>query len=1068
MPGCGAVVFLSDDNGLSWYCCGGVEKSEAGRFTYDGRKFRTFFLTSVYDREGKNWVKEDKKVSLDHRLFQGYGVKALSMKEFDVRGNGTEFQMLDPEKFLSKTDGYCVTGSLPVVDSAFMLSRPLVQFNSPTDQLAAFVMRYREEFARLPAAQQVHRVFVPIDAPSLSAAGAKWRQDQPAGAGGKRKQLATAPPSSAAVVQALPAPVPPSDRQARDAAEQYSEATDYDNGAVPYRAGPQHRSRGGAGAFDDEECEGQDGEGGGWDGEGGGEEGEGGGEEEEGGGEGDDGNEGDAEGEDDGMDEERDDVGEEVEDNRSSQFHRRHQNESRGRCEDDACCAGDAVDAGGQPAASRGISQSYDHAMRQGDEPGSRGKRKRGEASTSPASRTKQARADAVNEARGALMASQEAWAPRKTGGGGRSGSRGGSRNGGRKGSQRSRAPELRDSGDEGEGVGPRMPEDIEELVQHATPVDTTRCFFLEYDEQGFARQDVQVVNVDVNRIKPIPRGKILFNQRSLFENIVRGIESAIESSISADPGVWDRLELVLTPVDPNVIVGGQGRRIMLDEFFQRDCAEFDSYAVCGQHTAEAMKRLVGKDSLAVKVYGLRTYAKVRVDFFDDDHTCGYFNVSLFDNTRENRAMMLSFQDAVRDMRQWQTTLLPVCMRSKEVMAAPVDIIAAAQKMTCRAAIVDISAANFKSAWTSQDFDALYAMMAKCCGPNWVLFFFAPQNVQSDVLRQLYRWEDIKLIPGSWKRVDRPPSDVTKYGNIATSSRDLMAIVLHAEGGDLKKVTVAPRLENDLTEVHVVEEKFGKCLGKHGGVEGDESAAYSIWEREPGKLWKLCSSFVGEAEGVLLLGRAHAGLLEYSHKFYELQSSPSYGKIDWKVERAASLESMDVDSREDVAAVPEAATGNMMGEQREDGGTTLGVTPPLPETGNTPAGKNTIGAISVAMGDTSQGEKVSLHKPTDAGATYGSLLATGATLAGTSEMVSESTVGMGVTGMSLHPPTCTSKGDAHCTTTPPGGVTGDDGNGGNAGGSPRSRNIEDMTTDDEDGVEGGKGVSDPIGVENEG
>ncbi|GBG93064.1 hypothetical protein CBR_g58516 [Chara braunii] len=107
-----------------------------------------------------------------------------------------------------------------------------------------------------------------------------------------------------------------------------------------------------------------------------------------------------------------------------------------------------------------------------------------------------------------------------------------------------------------------------------------------------------------------------------------------------------------------------------------------------------------------------------------------------------------------------QTTLLHVCMRSKEVMAAPVDIVVAAQKMACRTAIVDISAANFSNAWTSQDFDALYTMMAKCSGPNWVLFFFAPQNVQSDVLRQLYRWEDIELIPGSWKRLDRPPSDV--------------------------------------------------------------------------------------------------------------------------------------------------------------------------------------------------------------------------------------------------------------------------------------------------------------------
>ncbi|GBG62609.1 hypothetical protein CBR_g31245 [Chara braunii] len=1147
----------SDDNGLSWYCCGGVEKSKAGRFTYDGRKFRTFFLTSVYDREGKNWVKEDKKASLDHRLFQGYGVKALSMKAFDVCGNGTEFQMLDPKKFLSKTNGYRVTDSVPVVDSAFMLSKPLVQFNSPTVQLAAFVMRYREEFARLPAAQQVDRVFVPIDAPSSLAAGPKRRQDQSARAGGKRKQLPTAPFSSAAVV--LPAPVPPSDRQGRDAAELSSEAIDYDDGAVHYRAGPQHPSRGGAGASDDEECKGQDGEGGGWVGEGGGEEGEGGGEEEEGGGEGDDGNEGDVEGEDDGMDEKRDDVGEEVEDNRSSQFHRRHHNESQGRCEDDACRVGDAVDAGGQPAASRGMSQSDDQTKDGRDEPGSRGKRKRGEASTSPASRTKQARADAVNEARGALTASQEARTPRKTAGGGRSGSRGSGRGGGRKGSQRSRAPELRDSGDEGEGVGPRMPEDIEELVQHAAP----------------------------------------------------------------------------------------GRRITPDEFFQRDSAEFDWYAVCGQHTAEAMKRLVGKDSPAVKVYGLRTYSKV-------DMTCCEREVAL------------------------------LLLMSGKVVATKVRVTPPRVNTEC---LLDIMR---KERYMVRMFNYVVFRAEGRAGDEWNDDFFMSYKDLEE------RYASNGLCADEWeKQREKLHSNLVK--------------------------TIPQRL---------------------GGVEearqGDESAAYSIWEREPGKLRKLCGSFVGEAEGVFLLDRAHTGLvwklllagnnvivcddaakdIAYLTKFVDLlvkdgrfecrlekprathrtnrdmyhklapkrlkvweylfrdapdghldggyiyrkakvtetlkhyhgaltgafetfvarceilrfdlhkdkltfkdyadlaKSGEGFNPVDseedssdsdfeiekdtnatrwcgksaamehsvkgygpgqsegcsnlppansvasgvdrvvytpveddedddldipaqptklapgdpipprfcadannvyflddkyactnedkwghdiiwhdgifepciqggeWKmavkyvskgwrpfprmVERAAALESMDVDSREDAAPVPEAATGNTMGEQREDGGTTFGVKPPLPEAGNMPAGKNTIGAISVATGDTSQGEKVSLDKPADAGATYGSLLAIGAALAGTSEMVSESTAGMGVTGMSLHPPTCTSKGDAHYTTTPQGGVTGDDGNGGNAGGSPRSRNIEDMTTDDEDGVEGEKGMSDPTRAENEG
>ncbi|GBG70760.1 hypothetical protein CBR_g8058 [Chara braunii] len=485
------------------------------------------------------------------------------------------------------------------------------------------------------------------------------------------------------------------------------------------------------------------------------------------------------------------------------------------------------------------------------------------------------------------------------------------------------------------------------------------------------------------------------------------------------------------------------------------------SYNRPRNHTVEAMKTLVKKGSPAVDVYGLRAYSKVRVVYFGDDQTRGYFNVSAFDNMRENRAMMLSFEGAARDMRQWwidnhrikapkgkvsdkdavavahqkkwqnflrasmgkacdkafvkqalenecskdwsnklhghmnlatsteavwplvkkffemfhegklpvgdgkipldmpgriegrqlgpytdetkgQRTLyhciyardgpkgstvswkdlspsyfknfedltcrerevaLLLLMKGK-VVATNVKVMLPRVNTEClldimrkecymvrmfnyvvfraegraddewndaffmsykdledRAVILDISPANFCTTWTSQEFDALHSMMTKCCGVNWVLFVFAPQKVQSDVLRCLFRWEDIELILGTWKRVDRPSNDITRYGNIATASRNMMAIVLHAEGGDLRKVTVAPHLLNDLTNVHVVEEKFGKCLGKHGGIEGDESVVYSIWEREPAKLRSLCGSFVGEAEGVFLLGRAHAGLV---------------------------------------------------------------------------------------------------------------------------------------------------------------------------------------------------------------
>ncbi|GBG80178.1 hypothetical protein CBR_g30544 [Chara braunii] len=571
-PRCGAVVFLSDDNGATWYCCGGVEKSESARNTYDGRSFRTFFLTSVFDKDGTNWVKEDKKVGLDLRLFQGYGVKAFSMKAFDVRGDGTELRMLAAEQFLSKTNGFRVTGCLPIVESSLELTKPLVKFSSPADQLPGVVKEYREAFSRLPLDQQADYAFVPFVTSSR-----KSRQT-PSAPVGKRKQLVAcpAPPFPAA----SPSPLP-TVRGGHDIAQCSSEATEYDDINLYGRNAPRDSALNGATAFTERNEEEEDG-----------------------------GSCGPREDED---DDEYMDVGDEnMQDQNMLGDDDVDVTSEHGPGDIPTGSVGAAV---GRPLSSpaiwplQGGSQGGHDSQEQG---GSKSRKRTKETSPSASAHKRQARIDAVNEARGALVASQEVRPPLKSSQGGRSGGRGGGLGGARKGKQIVRAEELRDSGDEGEGVGPRMPDDGDEPLQHAAPIDMTRCFFLGYNERGFAKQKVLPVLVDVMKIKRIPRGNILFNHHFLSANIVRGIVNVIESSITTEPGAWDRPDLVLAPVDRNDIVGGQ-----------------------------------------VDVYGLRTYSKVRVVYFGVDQTQGYFNVSAFDNTRENGAMMLSFEDVVRDMRQW-------------------------------------------------------------------------------------------------------------------------------------------------------------------------------------------------------------------------------------------------------------------------------------------------------------------------------------------------------------------------------------------------------------------------------
>ncbi|GBG63691.1 hypothetical protein CBR_g39003 [Chara braunii] len=152
-------------------------------------------------------------------------------------------------------------------------------------------------------------------------------------------------------------------------------------------------------------------------------------------------------------------------------------------------------------------------------------------------------------------------------------------------------------------------------------------------------------------------------------------------------------------------------------------------------------------------------------------------------------------------------------------------------------------------------------MMSKLCGKDRTLIVFAPQKHHKTVMRHLYNWENVEVILGTWKRFMGVGTAVNKYGNMQIESKDTMAIVLHAEGGDLRKVTRVSRSKADIVEVNVVEQFFKRCAAKHGGDEGSEKEEYGRWEREPQRLQTLCNSFLHEDEGVIVLGKPHVGLV---------------------------------------------------------------------------------------------------------------------------------------------------------------------------------------------------------------
>ncbi|GBG62145.1 hypothetical protein CBR_g29344 [Chara braunii] len=179
------------------------------------------------------------------------------------------------------------------------------------------------------------------------------------------------------------------------------------------------------------------------------------------------------------------------------------------------------------------------------------------------------------------------------------------------------------------------------------------------------------------------------------------------------------------------------------------------------------------------------------------------------------------------------TTILPFEIEPKGVLTDNEEFVGTARGMKIRATILDMSTSPKCIPWDDDAFSKLYAFLMTCCGENWALIIFAPMKHQKQVMQSVYNWNDVEVLIGSWYRHYTPSTTLNKYGNIAVRYTDMMVIVLHVENENLDNITVAPKLRADsaeLTNLNVEEGEF-------------------------------VSSFIREDDGVMLLGRAHAGLI---------------------------------------------------------------------------------------------------------------------------------------------------------------------------------------------------------------
>ncbi|GBG87928.1 hypothetical protein CBR_g46296 [Chara braunii] len=628
--GCGAAVFLKNASGDNWFCVGGIIKSEDERVDGHGRKFRRFFLTTVFDEQGVDHAKADRKVSLDYNLFKGYGGKAITMKAFDVspKEDGSVLTMLGPVKFLAKMNGYRRSGSSPTVEAGHRMSPTFVPFDTPDEDLPGVARIERQRTPHSFSTQQT----------STSGGRRRNKQSQPRRPPGEDEH---GPPVGSSDRMECVGPSQPSSRQ-----DQGTPVITYKRKALPTRPSPScQKDEGGASrkaalreisegsdeeteddsrvcvdrhpqgnhAIDDDEC-GVD--------------------------------EDDVEEENNEREREREDREETMHDCEGRESQQYYEEDDGGDGENDhAYPVGD--DDGRQE---RSADVGVDDATGERSE-ASVQKRKR-QSSTSPtaAADKRAAKKLTVAASRQALKASQEAVAKSLKKRKGSASTR--ATKAEKRPAKRKQMVDEGDSGEDAEGVPPR---DVSEQTQPSADtrdeaIDTTRCFFLEFDEDGFAKKKREHIEVDVTKILPIPEGDILFNHRTLVETFLQSIYDAIHHAAKETNGKWDFMTFILTPIVPNTD-GSQGRRITPDQFDVELAHTYNWYAVAGQHTAEAMNRLIKDKSPAEKVYGLRSYSHIRVIYFDDDRKRGYSYVSTFDNTREERSIPISFSSSVRQIR---------------------------------------------------------------------------------------------------------------------------------------------------------------------------------------------------------------------------------------------------------------------------------------------------------------------------------------------------------------------------------------------------------------------------------
>ncbi|GBG78830.1 hypothetical protein CBR_g28053 [Chara braunii] len=251
---------------------------------------------------------------------------------------------------------------------------------------------------------------------------------------------------------------------------------------------------------------------------------------------------------------------------------------------------------------------------------------------------------------------------------------------------------------------------------------------------------------------------------------------------------------------------------------------------IVAEMTVNVPKRLGGVDEAKLGKGNIGGHKVTTAIYMECPYFLKFFVHKIFGAVEqlrdELRRISSNAQHIMWDKRKDHTTYLPVCITPMDALHPVEDLTPAVRKLSCHLAVLDLAPAL---------------------------------KVEETVLRNVFRWDGVRVLPGRWRRYSEAASSCAQVGNLPLRGRDSMTIVLHDTDNNLKKVMVAKPHGNTLFDTHYVEELFVRCTKEAISVRGDSKPVYGIWEREPAKMKDLCTWFSKEGEGVLLLGNVQTG-----------------------------------------------------------------------------------------------------------------------------------------------------------------------------------------------------------------